>query len=73
MVNEVVNALDDTIFSPSVFNEQLEPTATSTISECIWEPVNEFLKQFSENLSLKDLADKFIEKQTEQLELMYYI
>ena len=72
-VNEIVNALDDTIFSPSVFNEQLEPTATSAIAECLWEPVNDFLQQFSEKLTLKDLADKFTEKQVEKLEPMYYI
>ena len=72
-INEIVNALDDTIFAPSVFSDQLEPTATETISECLWNPVNAYLQQFSQKLTLKDLADKFTEKQCEQIEPMYYI
>ncbi|MCR5601007.1 MAG: Rrf2 family transcriptional regulator [Ruminococcus sp.] len=72
-INEIVNALDDTIFAPSVFNDQLEPTATETISECLWTPVNEYLQKFSLNLTLKDLADRFTEKQIGQIEPMYYI
>lgn len=72
-LNEIVNALDDTIFAPSEFNNQLEPLATETISECLWTPVNDFLKKFSLSLTLKDLMDKFIEKQVEQIEPMYYI
>lgn len=72
-LNEIVNALDDTIFATSEFNDQLEAKATETIAECLWTPVNDYLQQFSQNLTLKDLADKFIEKQTEELEPMYYI
>lgn len=72
-LNEIVNALDDTIFATSEFNDQLETKATETIAECLWTPVNDYLQQFSQNLTLKDLADRFIEKQTEELEPMYYI
>lgn len=72
-LDEIVNALDDTILSPSVFNDQLEPTVAETIAECLWTPVNDYLLQFSKNLTLKDLADRFAEKQVEQLEPMYYI
>ena len=72
-LNEVVNALDDTLFSPSTFNEQLESTAIDTIAECLWEPVNDYLQKFSQNLTLKDLADRFTEKRSEINEAMYYI
>ena len=72
-IHEIVNALDDTILAPSVFNEQLEQTATETISECLWQPVNDYLQRFSRNLTLQDLADRFTEKQVDQLEPMYYI
>ena len=72
-LNAIVNALDDTIFATSEFNDQLETKATETIAECLWTPVNDYLQQFSQNLTLKDLADRFIEKQTEELEPMYYI
>ena len=72
-LSEIVNALDDTILSPAEFNDQLDATAIETISECLWKPVNDYLWQFSRNITLKDLADKFNEKQTEQLEPMYYI
>ena len=72
-LSDIVNALDDTILSPAEFNDQLESTAIETISECLWKPVTDYLWQFSKNLTLKDLADKFTEKQIEQLEPMYYI
>ena len=72
-IHEIVNALDDTILAPSVFNEQLEQTATETISECLWQPVNDYLQRFSRNLTLQDLADRFTGKQVDQLEPMYYI
>ena len=72
-LSEIVNALDSTILAPSEFNEQLDSKATETIAECLWEPVNNYLLDFSQNLTLKDLADRFTEKQTESLEFMYYI
>lgn len=72
-LNEIVNALDSTILAPAEFNDQLDSRATETIDECLWEPVNKYLQSFSRNLTLKDLADRFNEKQTEALEPMYYI
>jgi Rrf2 family protein len=72
-INEIVNALDDTIFSPSVFSDHLDHIATETISECLWKPVNDYLRQFSQKITLKDLANRFAEKQVEHLEPMYYI
>lgn len=72
-ISEIVNALDDTILSPSVFSDQLEPAATEAIAECLWTPVNDYLQKFSQKLTLQDLADRFTEKQVEQLEPMYYI
>lgn len=72
-LSEIVNALDSSILAPSEFNDQLDSKATETISECLWEPVNDYLQNFSNQLTLKDLADRFTEKQTESLEPMYYI
>ncbi len=72
-LSEVVNALDSTILAPSEFNDQLEANATETISECLWEPVNEYLQEFSQSLTLKYLADRFAAKKSEALEPMYYI
>lgn len=72
-LSEIVNALDSSILAPSEFNDQLDPRATETIAECLWEPVNDYLQKFSRNLTLKDLADKLTEKKNEQHELMYYI
>lgn len=72
-LSEIVNALDSSILAPSEFNDQLDPRATETIAECLWEPVNDYLQKFSRNLTLKDLADKLTEKKNEQRELMYYI
>lgn len=72
-LSEIVNALDSSILAPSEFNDQLDSKATETLSECLWEPVNDYLLNFSNQLTLKDLADRFTEKQTESPEPMYYI
>ncbi len=72
-LDEVVNALDNTILSSSVSSEKLEPVATAAIAECLWDPVNDYLRKFSEKLTLKDLTDKYCEMQNEQTEPMYYI
>ena len=72
-LNEIVNALDNTIFAASTFNDKLESNATTAISECLWQPVTDYLQDFSKNLSLKALTDKYNELNSDQQELMYYI
>ena len=72
-LSEIVNALDSSILAPSEFSDQLDTNVTDAIAECLWTPVNNYLQQFSQKLTLKELADKFIEKQTEETEPMYYI
>lgn len=72
-LNEIVNALDNSILSASTFNEKFEQMAITAINECLWEPVTDFLCNFSEKLTLKNLADKFNELNSVPTEPMYYI
>lgn len=73
-LNEIINALDNTILNSSKFSDELAPAATAAISECLWEPVTDYLHSFSTDLTLKELTDKYSEKQNELTsELMYYI
>ena len=73
-LREVVDALDSTVFAASTFSDKLESAATTAISECLWEPVNDYMQRFSENLTLKELADRFSELRNKQSETpMYYI
>ena len=72
-LNEIVNALDNSILSASTFNDKFEQMAITAINECLWEPVTDFMCSFSENLTLKDLADKFNELNSIHVEPMSYI
>lgn len=73
-LNEIINALDNTILNSSTFNETLAPAAAAAIDECLWSPVTDYLHSFSADLTLKALTDKYTEKQNEMdAEPMYYI
>ena len=73
-LNEIINALDNTILASSTFNDTLAPVAAAAIDECLWNPLTNYLYSFSSDLTLKELTDKFNEKQNElTAEPMYYI
>ena len=70
---DIVNSLDNTLFSDSSFGEKLESDATSAIYECLWHPVNDYLRNYSGNLTLEELTDKYKELQSNKEDMMYYI
>ncbi len=73
-LKEIVNALDNTILTNTSFNGKLESPATAAISECLWEPLTDYMQIFSQKLTLKELTDRYseiISKCTP--EPMYYI
>lgn len=72
-LNEIVNALDNTILSSASFSDKLEKNAILAVEECLWSPVTEFLQKFTSDLTLKELADNYSERQVSKPELMYYI
>ncbi len=72
-LGEIVNALDNSILSSSTFAEKYEPLAITAIEECLWDPVTSFLCRISNELTLKKLADKFVELSSGPSEPMYYI
>lgn len=60
-LNEIIKALDNTILSLSTFNENLDPTATAAITECLWEPFTAYMRDYSEKLTLRSLIDRYSE------------
>ena len=72
-LNEIVNALDNSILSLTVFNDNLISEANTAINECLWKPINDYFCSFSEKLTLKDLIDRFNELKSSSSDLMYYI
>lgn len=72
-LNEIVNALDNSILASSDFSSKLESDVITAIDECLWGPVTEYLCSFSEKLTLKTLADRYCELKNKSLEPMYYI
>lgn len=72
-LNEIVNALDNSILASSTFSDKLESSVITAIEECLWKPVTDYFCKFSENLTLKDLADRYSELSSSEAEPMYYI
>ena len=72
-VNEIVNALDNTILSVTTFNDKLVSDASTAINDCLWIPINDYLCSFSEKLTLKALADRYNELNNTSSAFMYYI
>lgn len=72
-LNEIVNSLDNTLLAPSEFDGKFGDSAVSVIDECLWEPITDYLYNFTKDLSLKALTDRYNEMINNQSELMYYI
>ena len=72
-LNEIINALDNTILSLSTFNEKLEPTAITAIEECLWQPFTSYLQDYSDKLTLRSLADRYSELKTDTDSFVYSI
>jgi len=72
-LNEIVNALDNTLLAPAEFEGKFGESAVSAINECLWDPITDYLYNFSKNLSLKALSDRYREIMNKESELMYYI
>ena len=73
-LKEIVNALDNTILTNTSFTGKLESPATTAISECLWEPLTDYMQIFSQKLTLKELTDRYSEIISKcSPEPMYYI
>ncbi|MCR4795789.1 MULTISPECIES: Rrf2 family transcriptional regulator [Ruminococcus] len=72
-LNEIVNALDKTIFSLTTFSDDLLSDANTAINNCLWEPITDYMCSFSEKITLETLADRYNELNSIKSEPMYYI
>ena len=72
-LSDIMNALDSTILKPSEFSDKLDASAKTTIEQCVWTPVTDYLQEFLEKVTLEDLADHYNNISSSGSELMYYI
>ena len=72
-LDEVINALDTTFLAPSEFDGKFGLSTVTAIDECLWQPITEYLCNYSKNLTLKELSDRYNEMLNSESELMYYI
>ena len=73
-LRDIVDSLDNTILTNNSFDEKLDSSVTSAISQVLWDPVEVYMKQLSDSVTLKDLTRKYSElKGHSDEELMYYI
>ncbi len=71
---EIINALDITILSDVYFSPQTESEIVNTINDNLWNKMTDYMRNFSENLTLADIIERYyksIENNSEQI--MYYI
>jgi len=74
ILRDIVDSLDNTILTNNSFDEKLDSSVTSAISQVLWDPVEVYMKQLSDSVTLKDLTRKYSElKGHSDEELMYYI
>ena len=72
-LNEIINALDNTLLAPSEFDGKFGISAIAAIDECLWEPITDHLWKFTKKLTLKELSDHYSEILNTESEPMYYI
>lgn len=74
-LRDVINALDSTVLGDVRFSGKEDSVMTDTLSECLWSKMTAYLRNFTENVTLRDLADSYdkLSSETTSAEPMYYI
>ena len=68
-LHDVINALDRTVLAD--YNGKEDSRIADAVSECLWSKMSEYLRSFTDSVTLRDIADKLIAENAEQP--MYYI
>ena len=68
-LRDVINALDCTVLGDYTAREDSQ--IADAISECLWNKMSEYLRSFTDSVTLRDIADKLISDNSAQP--MYYI
>ena len=58
-LRDVINALDSTVLGEVTFRDREDSLIADALSECLWSKMTAYLQDFTENVTLRDLADKY--------------
>ncbi len=58
LLSDILNALDGTILAETYMTENDEYSLRSLLNNCFWERMNDYLRSFTENLTLAELISK---------------
>jgi len=72
-LREVINALDRTVLGEVTFDNKEDSLIAGALSECLWSKMTEYLQSFTENVTLRDIADRYDKLSAGGSEPMYYI
>ncbi|MBQ9483118.1 MAG: Rrf2 family transcriptional regulator [Ruminiclostridium sp.] len=72
-LREVINALDRTVLGEVTFDNKEDSLIAGALSECLWSKMTEYLQSFTENVTLRDIADRYDKLSAGGGEPMYYI
>ena len=68
-LREVINALDRTVLED--FSVKEDSRIAAVVSDCLWSRMTAYLQNFTDGITLRDLADRLTSSSSEQP--MYYI
>ena len=72
-LRDVINALDCTVLGDVTFDSKKDSLIADALSECLWKKMTSYLRDFTENITLRDIADKYDRLSEGGSEPMYYI
>lgn len=70
---EIINALDVTILCDAYSDSSTDSSYRSTVNSCLWDKMNSYLKNFSESITLADVAEQCRFAYNDKNAYMYYI
>ena len=73
-LKEVINALDSTVLGSVCFSEREESLIADALSDCLWSKMTTYLRDFTENVTIRDIADRYDKLSSDTASApMYYI
>ena len=72
-LRDVLNALDRSVLGEVSFDSREDSLIDDVLSECLWSRMNDYLRSFAENVTLRDIADRYDKLVSAPSEPMYYI
>lgn len=73
-LRDVINALDSTVLGDVTFSGKEDSLIADALSECLWSKMTSYLQTFAENVTLRDIADRYDKLSADSSsEPMYYI